>query len=131
MFEPKHDPQEVLHSTFDFDVHNETFRNYCEVVIDSDGVISYAVPSHIDCLRRMYRERMRSDPDDDCPRNMYGDYLGWLSEKLEACVVYTGMFGRFYNDAQRRQLMRLQMHGCCSFDRSMLHMLGKKEMQGR
>lgn len=37
---------EVLHSPFNIETHKKTFVNYLEVVITSDGVIHYAIPSH-------------------------------------------------------------------------------------
>ena len=37
---------EVLHSPFNIETHKKTFINYLEVVITSDGVIHYAIPSH-------------------------------------------------------------------------------------
>lgn len=116
-FTPKHDPDKVLHSPFDFGTHNETFVNYCEVIIDRDGTIRYGVPSHIEALKRMYREEFSSDPDEDCPPEYYCDYMWWLCDKLEACVVYTKMFTKPYNDKQRKRLRQLQMHGCCKFDK--------------
>ena len=122
------DAYDVLHAPFDFKTHNETFVNYCEVVIDEDGTIIYGVPSHTECLKRMYTERFGGNPDDDCPKEFYGDYLGWLADKLNACVVYTRMFGRFYNDKQLRQLRKLQQHGCCHFKPGFVRLLGKHNL---
>lgn len=36
----------TLYSKFDIDKHAETFINYLEVIIDENGVVHYAVPSH-------------------------------------------------------------------------------------
>lgn len=38
--------QRVLHSPFDVETHKKTFKNYLEVMIDENGVVHYAVPSH-------------------------------------------------------------------------------------
>lgn len=38
--------QKVLYSPFDVETHKKTFKNYLEVMIDEDGVVHYAVPSH-------------------------------------------------------------------------------------
>lgn len=38
--------QRVLHSPFDVETHKKTFKNYLEVMIDEDGIVHYAVPSH-------------------------------------------------------------------------------------
>ena len=111
----KRDMREVLNSPFSFDVHNETFVNYCEVVICEDGTIVYGTPSHTACLERMYRERFGSDPAEDCPKEFYADYMGWLADKLNACIVYTDFHSKPRNRRQEIALRRLQMHGCCNF----------------
>ena len=36
----------TVYSKFDIDKHSEHFLNYLEVIIDSEGEINYAVPSH-------------------------------------------------------------------------------------
>lgn len=46
--------QTVLRSPFDIEVHKLTFFDYLEVVISSDGVIEYAIPSHIEKLLFIY-----------------------------------------------------------------------------
>lgn len=124
MFESKHNPSEVLAGPFDYALHNETFVNYCEVIVTEDGNTIYAVPSHLMALEKLYVEEKGSSPAVDCPREFYADYLGWLSEELKACVVYTNFFGKVYNDKQRRELRRLQMHGCCNFGKQLKMLTG-------
>lgn len=46
--------QEVLHSPFDINTHKETFISYLEVVISPEGVVEYAVPSHMEKLLSLY-----------------------------------------------------------------------------
>ena len=129
-FSPKHNQDEVLRRPFDCNVHNETFRNYCEVIIKDDGEVVYGTPSHMECLKRIYRERFGTNPDEDCPREFYADYLGWLSRKLEACVVYTRFFNEFYNKKQVLVLRKLQMSGCCDFEQPFRAMLADGRWRG-
>lgn len=49
--------QRVLHSPFDIKTHKETFIDYLEVVIDEDGVVHYAVPSHMEWMTRYFCEK--------------------------------------------------------------------------
>lgn len=46
--------QKVLRSAFDIEIHKLTFIDYLEVVISPDGVVEYAVPSHIEKLLHIY-----------------------------------------------------------------------------
>lgn len=49
--------QTVLRSPFDIKVHKLTFINYLEVVISPDGVVEYAVPSHVEKLLQIYMQQ--------------------------------------------------------------------------
>lgn len=40
------DEEYNLYSQFDVSKHKQTYTNYLEVIIDSDGNVMYAVPSH-------------------------------------------------------------------------------------
>ena len=51
--------QEVLHSPFDIKPHKETFINYLEVIINEDGSIEYAVPSHIEKVYQKYMDKYK------------------------------------------------------------------------
>lgn len=48
---------EVLRNPFNVKIHKETFINYLEVIINPDGVIEYAVPSHIEKVYEKYMEK--------------------------------------------------------------------------
>ena len=117
------DAYAVMCQPFDYEAHKREFINYCEVVIDRDGKVSYSVPSHVEHLKRMYRDEFHSEPDDDCPRERYCDYDSWLCEELSAVMVWFDKFSKVYNDAQRRELKRLHMHGCCKFPQRYLKLL--------
>lgn len=49
--------QEVLHGPFDIKLHKLTFIDYLEVVISPDGIVEYAVPSHLEKLLRVFMEQ--------------------------------------------------------------------------
>ena len=51
---------EVLRNPFNVKIHKETFINYLEVIINPDGVIEYAVPSHIEKVYEKYMEKPSS-----------------------------------------------------------------------
>ena len=50
--------QEVLNSPFDISTHKTTFTSYLEVIIDEDGEIFYAVPSHTHKLCEIYMNKV-------------------------------------------------------------------------
>lgn len=43
-----------LYCKFDIQKHKETYKNYLEVIIDEEGSIHYAVPSHQEFLIRNF-----------------------------------------------------------------------------
>lgn len=59
------DDYTVLHSKFDIETHKCTFIDYLEVVITSDGVIHYAIPSHEQfCINLALEYKMFKSIDD-------------------------------------------------------------------
>lgn len=80
-----------LHSDFDIEKHKQTFVHYLEIVIDRDGHISYAVPSHQEKMIRTSCERLgvsRQQLYDLCSREMYWNFMKWLSEKSGLMAVW-------------------------------------------
>ena len=51
--------QEVLRQPFNIETHKETFINYLEVIINEDGSIEYAVPSHIEKVYQKYMDKYK------------------------------------------------------------------------
>lgn len=49
--------QEVLRGPFDIKLHKLTFIDYLEVVISPDGIVEYAVPSHLEKLLKIFMEQ--------------------------------------------------------------------------
>lgn len=49
----------VLYKPFDVKIHKEIFTNYLEVIINEDGSIEYAVPSHAEKVYQKYIEKYK------------------------------------------------------------------------
>lgn len=79
----------ALHNPFDIETHKKVFVNYLEVIIDQEGVVHYAVPSHqewlinkaIDVLGLSSREELY----DECPDEYALSPMEWLTE-VTGCV---------------------------------------------
>lgn len=78
-----------LYCPFDLEKHKQTFVNYLEVLIDEEGTIMYAVPSHQLKAVDLIGSRMgltRKEVDMMCPQEYHCDYMKWL------CIVAKVMF---------------------------------------
>ena len=76
--------QEVLHGPFSIELHKKTFMDYFEVMLDVDGVVHYAVPSHQEFLIQKAMERnhwTREQLIAACPPEMQGWFLEWLIQE--------------------------------------------------
>lgn len=110
--------QEVLQSKFDVEVHKKTFVNYLEVIIDEEGIVHYAVPSHLEYLLKMFMNKNKC-----CDRNYAMQQVEKLSiEKTETpidfliaemkavSVWYRGYWGK-PNEKQKETLKKLKEAG--------------------
>ena len=82
-----------LYSAFDLEKHKQTFVNYLEVLIDEDGTIMYAVPSHQEKAIALACSRLklsRKQLDELCPKEYYGDYMTWLCMVAKVMAVWNG-----------------------------------------
>ena len=104
------DAQEVLRGPFDVRTHKETFVNYFEAVARLDGSIEYAVPSHQMKLERIMREEGR-DPEDECPREFYADYLTWLMRETGCVCLWSNGYMGEPNARQRQAIIKLCAEG--------------------
>ena len=101
-----------LSCDFNMELHKKTYIHYLEVVIDPDGVIHYAVPSHqeyliAECMKKM--NWSRQELSDACPEEYYGDFVTWLC-KISGCISVWENFIQFWeiNDVQFITLKELQ-----------------------
>lgn len=80
-----------VYSDFDMEQHKKTFKNYLEVVIDENGKIMYAVPSHQEKLIKLACEKLkvtREELNAMCPQEYYFDFVTWLCKVYGACAVW-------------------------------------------
>lgn len=107
-----------LHCPFDIEKHKQTYVNYLEVLIDEDGTIMYAVPSHqlkavnLACSRLNLSRR---ELDALCPQEYYGDYMTWLCMIAKVVFVWNN-FCVAVNPTTKQigALRRLKMAGVYS-----------------
>lgn len=110
----KHD-QEVLHSEFNIETHKNTFINYLEVIIDDEGKIMYAVPSHTEKLIELYMEKYKVNRSDIVKHILIEsiglDTSSWLCEKLHCICVWDDRYYGKPNQIQLNKLKTLRLSG--------------------
>jgi hypothetical protein len=104
-----------VYCDFDLEKHKETYVNYLEVMIDKDGKIMYAVPSHQEKAIEMACESKgvdRAELSKLCPKEYYFDFLTWLLMQSGAMAVWNEYY-QSYNvtRAQYASLRRLKLAG--------------------
>lgn len=70
-----------VYSEFDIEQRKKKYVNYLEVLVEKDGKIVYAVPSHQEKAVALACEELgvtRRELLDMCPREYYFDYMNWL-----------------------------------------------------
>lgn len=132
-----------LYSEFDPVKHSKKFINYCEVIIDREGIIRYATPSHISLLQALYGVEqgllnkdvldskatyMRTDVNmietiqnylDEYQAPTGIDYIGIMLHDTSSIMIWYDRydFGRErLNDKQKASLKLLKDNNCISFD---------------
>jgi hypothetical protein len=101
--------QETLHSPFDIEKHKQVFVNYLEVIIDKEGVVHYAVPSHQEWLIKKAIEILnidRVDLYDECPDEYCFDIMSWLTDVTECVLVWND---RYIGKPNNKQISTLTM----------------------
>lgn len=81
----------TVYSEFDIEQHKKTFIHYLEVVIDENGKIMYAVPSHQEKMISLACEKLnvtREELNSMCPQEYYFDLMTWLCKMSGACAVW-------------------------------------------
>ena len=111
--------QEVLYSPFDILTHKQTFTNYLEVLIDTEGVVHYAVPSHQEfAINYLVKNKYgtRDDLDAAVPREYWWDMMTWLSMESGLIFVWNNRYRGKANAKQIKKLKELQSAGLYSGD---------------
>ena len=81
--------QYSLYSEIDIEKHKKAYPGYLEVIIDEDGRIMYANPSHQHKLTQIACKKLgitRRELNDSCPPDYYADYTRWLC-MVSGCVA--------------------------------------------
>lgn len=100
-----------LHSEFDIKKHKATFVNYLEVLIESDGHVLYAVPSHQELAIKLACKKngwTRKQLNDACPKEYYFDFLKWVLSLIDCISVWNDFYIGEANDAQLNKLRELK-----------------------
>ena len=103
--------QRVLRNPFNISTHKETFKNYLEVIIDNEGIVHYAVPSHQEYLIQHLiatTYHSRDALNDAVPREYWFDMLTWLTDQSGMVCVWNDRYAGRLNEAQKQTLMVLQ-----------------------
>ena len=109
-------PEETFAQPFSIERHKKTFINYMEAIIDSDGVVYYAIPSHERKLIKLILEQNpgMSIKDIENEAEKIAGLDGWaeyLMRKSGCICIYTNGYTtpQHYqmSDAQKRKLDEL------------------------
>ena len=105
----------TVYLNFDIEQHKKTFIHYLEVIIDENGKIMYAVPSHQEKMISLACEKLnvtRKELNSMCPKEYYFDFMTWLCKMSGACAVWENFiqFGKL-TEQQIRTLEILKDNG--------------------
>ena len=99
---------------FDFEEHVKIHIKYCEVLIEEDGTIYYAVPSHQEGLIAIacYKKNMtRKELNDSVPLDYYFNMLEWLTMETKVVAVWNEFYIGIPNEKQSKSLNDLRAAG--------------------
>ena len=104
-----------IYHKFDLEKHKKTFVKYLEVVIDAEGEVHYAVPSHQEKAIRMTCKKLGVSRDQlmaMVPRKYWCDMFTWLCMVGELVLVWNGSC-EYYEPTVKQigTLRRLKMGG--------------------
>ena len=108
-------PEETFSLPFSIDRHKKTFVDYLEAVIDVNGIVHYAIPSHekilckIICTKKGLTEKQLNELA-EASGGLY-DWINWLMNEAECICVYTQGYAyprhAIPSPEQKRMLNRL------------------------
>lgn len=106
----------VLKGKFDIELHKKTFYRYLEVIIDPEGVVHYAVPSHNERLITYIMDTLGFDRDQiEGMVSVLWATCGGIAKALCEMSKCISVWNNFYigkpNDKQRETLQKLQDNG--------------------
>lgn len=80
-----------VYSDFDIEKHKKTYIHYLEVIIDENGKIMYAVPSHQEKLIFIVCEKLnitREELKAMYPHEYHFNLMIWLCKMSDSCAVW-------------------------------------------
>ena len=103
-----------LYSEFDINQHKKTYINYLEVLIEPNGHVLYAVPSHQELAIRLACEKRgwsRKRLCNECPEEFYSDFLSWVLGLTGCISVWNTLYVGKPNEVQKSVLRELRASG--------------------
>lgn len=103
-----------VYCAFDIEKHKKTFVNYLEVMIDQDGTIHYAVPSHQEYAIKAACQKLKITRAELCeitPQEYYCDWLNWLVMQTGLIAVWNHGYVGEANRKQKNVLKKLKLNG--------------------
>ena len=103
-----------LNSEFDIEQHKAHFVNYLEVIIERNGHVLYAVPSHQEkAIELACKEKgwTREQLSNACQPEFYFDFLNWVLRLTGSVSVWNDFYMGELNDIQRKKLIEMKQAG--------------------
>lgn len=96
-----------LYHRFDPKLHKQKYIHYLEVVIDKNGVVHYAVPSHQEYLIFECCRQMKLSRDEVLKKAPVYDFLDWLMKQTDLILVWSDNYLGKANEKQKETLQML------------------------
>lgn len=104
-----------IYSPFNLEEHKKHFVNYLEAIIDRDGTIMYAIPSHQELATKLACAELgvdRKTLEEMCPKEYYFDYMTWLLMRFDGVAVWTNHCNAPNPNKRQIAVLRLlKLHG--------------------
>ena len=104
-----------IYCEFDPQKHKKKFVHYLEVLIEADGHVLYAVPSHQEKMIELACKKhgiTRDELNARCPKEYYFDFMTWLSMQTGAIAVWVHQYiGAEVTKKQAAKLKQLKLYG--------------------
>ena len=102
---------EILNRPFDFETHKKNFVDYLEIMIDPQGTIHYAIPSHIQYLMTEYMNQYNYSSENEAwksiPEEYSFDAIGYLTDKTGYVAVWNNFYVGKPNKYQKQAILKL------------------------
>ena len=94
---------DVLKRPFDINLHTQTFKHYCELIILENGTAVYAIPSHHEKLIELYLQKYNITKQEFMEKYKYN--MNWINDILtDMNCVLVWYDNIVYNKLNSKQL---------------------------